>query len=417
MSFRLLHLADLHLGQRFHDQGRAQDEEHALQQVLQIAEEAQVDVVVLAGDIFDVAHPGARDCERYDRFLAQLVGDAGVGSVVVIAGNHDSPTRIAAPRRLYSAARVHVRGQWRLDAGPEDCIVELTGRSGEIVGRSLAIPFLREGDVRIRRAGESLQHAAQEHVKALEQRLAELHAAVPRDLPYVVVAHAFATGGSFGGGERPVQVGNEARVPAAAFAGDAGYLALGHLHRPQLVDGQEHWRYPGSLLPTGFDELARPRQVLVAELPDSGAATVRSHELEPCRRYLRIEGNQVELEQQILALPPWQGEGPRPWVRGFAELTGPAPGLAQRLGDLAQKRGWQLLGVESRTPRAAARQDSEEHAPPGEVDIENSSAVFDKLLEHRGIQGEDAEDLRRSFTWLQEHAVELLEGDPLEGGD
>ena len=344
-------------------------------------------------------------------FLAQLVVDAGVGSVVVIAGNHDSPTRIAAPRRLYSAARVHVRGQWRLGAEPKDCIVELEGRGGQLVGRALAVPFLREGDVRIRQAGERQEIAAKEHVLALEARLTELHAAVPRDLPFIVVAHAFATGGSFGGGERPVQVGNEAPVPAAAFAGDAAYLALGHLHRPQRVGGQEHWRYPGSLLPTGFDELQQKRQVLIADVPAQGPATVQEHELVPYREYRRIAGNPAELEQRILELPVWEGEGPRPWVRGFAEITVPTPGLAQRLGDLAQKRGWQLLGVESRAVRREASGEAVEDTPPPALDLSDCIAVFDQLLEQREIEGEDAEELRRSFTQLQEHAAELTEGE------
>jgi exonuclease SbcD len=412
MSFRILHAADLHLGQKFHDHDRGPDEEHALSQLRQWVREHEVDVVVLAGDIFDVAHPGAREVQRYHRFLAGLALEDGVGSVVVIAGNHDHPMRIEGPRQIFELARIHTRGAWPLDAEPQQCIVELRGRSGDIVGRALAVPFLREGDVRRRLPGEDSSLAANAHVAALEERLGQLHAAVPSDgLPLVVVAHAFATGGSFGGGERPIQVGNEARVPAAAFAGDAAYLALGHLHRSQQVAGQAHWRYPGSLLPTGFDELETPRRALLVDVPDEGAAQVQELELRDHRRLERLQGTGPELERMLLELERPSEEDPVPWVRAYALLDRPEPGLGQRLSDLATQRGWQLLGVELGARRSAEERQAGASEPfeAPRLDLSDCNVVFGEILQSRDYAPEVLESLWQSFRELQEHCDELLE--------
>ncbi|MFW5829382.1 MAG: exonuclease subunit SbcD, partial [Planctomycetota bacterium] len=92
MAFRVLHIADLHLGQRFHDQDRGAEEAHALDQLVALCREQAVDVVLVAGDVFDTANPGAAETARWHRFLARLVLEQGVGTVVVIAGNDRGKT-------------------------------------------------------------------------------------------------------------------------------------------------------------------------------------------------------------------------------------------------------------------------------------------------------------------------------------
>jgi exonuclease SbcD len=412
MAFKLLHAADLHLGQRFHDHDRSDDEEHALAQIVCLAQDELVDVVILAGDIFDVAHPGAREAERYNRFLGRLVCEAGVGTVVVIAGNHDNYARIEGPRELLKIAHVHTRGAWRLQDPPDDCHVTLIGRTGRLVGRLLAVPFLHEADVRLRAPGETADEAAAAHIEAVRKRLEVLHASVATDLPLVVVAHAYATGGTFGGGERAVQIGNLAHIPADGIAGVAAYLALGHLHRPQIVAGRDHWRYSGSILPTGFDELDISRQVVVAGVHDSGPAQVRPIDLKPYRRYERLTGTPLQLEEQIQDLLPPDDGAPTPWLRAYVNLQTPEPGLGQRLGNIAQGRGWHLLGVECQFDKLAHNSNGQAPAiNTTDLDLTDAGAVFDRLVASSNYDENAANDLRTSFARLIEKCDTLLEED------
>ena len=412
MSFRLLHASDLHLGQRFHDQDRGGDERHALDQIVAIAQREAVDVVVIAGDVFDGPNPGTGESQRYHRFLEQLVLEAGVGSVVVIAGNHDNAARIAGPQRLYARCQIHTRGAFRQDDDPQELCIPLRNRSGAVVGQALAIPFLREGDVRTRSAGETSAEAATAYVSALRTRLAQLHACLDAALPTVVVAHAFASGGREGGGERPIQVGNLGLVPAEALAGDCAYLALGHLHKPQAVGGREHWRYCGSLLPAGFDELSVPREVVIAEIPDQGPAQVRRCPLSPYRDYRHLLGEPDELRQAIQGLPEADTAAPVPWLRARARLRQPIGGLGGQLADLAQARGWQCLGVDAEyIPDPDKEMDAAPLGNDGATvnvpDLANAEAVFARVLADHDFADADG-SLVESFRSLIERAPELL---------
>jgi exonuclease SbcD len=182
----------------------------------------------------------------------------------------------------------------------------------------------------------------------LARRFAAARAAAsardPR-LPQIVLGHLVATGAALGGFERPVQVGNLASVQAADLAGDAAYLALGHLHRPQALGARETWRYSGSLLPTGFDEVASARSVVVFEVGAGAPAGVEVVPLRPFRAYRRLRGPAQELRAQILELPEPPPEAATPFCEATVEMAGPEPGLAQDLIELARQRGWALVSV------------------------------------------------------------------------
>lgn len=411
MTFTLLHTADLHLGQRFHDQGRGDDESDALEQILAIVRAREIDLVCLAGDIFDIANPGVAEVQRYHEFLERLVLDEGVGTVVAIAGNHDNHARIAGPSRLFERCNIHARGVLRQGDSPGSVQAPILDRAGARVGTALAIPFLREADIRTRGPGESPTEAAAAFRQAMTERLGELHAACTSEWPTVVLAHAFAAGGAEGGGERPVQVGNLGAVPAAALAGSASYLALGHLHRPQSVGGQEHWRYSGSLLPSGFDETGWQREVVIATVTDTGPARVERIPLRPWRDYRLLDGNETELLAQVDRLPEPVDGAAQPWLRARVHLSRPAAGFGQHLADRAAGRGWQFLGVDAvhvvpagqSNPGAATVSD----AASALAALDDPAALFARHLENTGIDDSDGA-LRQSFASIVERCEDLL---------
>lgn len=347
---RVLHTADWHLGSRFHDRRRAADEDDALDQLVEICRAREIDAVLHAGDVFDNANPGAEDQERYYRVLARLVREAGVATVVVIAGNHDSALRLEGPRALLGRLGIHVVGRLGREDDCAGCLVELRGRGGEAAAVVAALPYLRDADLRLAGAGaESAPQADRRYRLALEARYREACAAARTrhgHLPLVVMGHCLVDGASFGGGERPVQVGNLGAVAAAELAGEAAYLALGHLHQPQLV-GRYTWRYSGSLLPTGFDEAGTGKAFLVVDLPDQpgGMVTVEAAPLRPFRQYRRLAGDLDAVRAQVLALdPPAAGE-PTPYCEATLRLSGPQPGLAPELVEACRVRGWDLVSI------------------------------------------------------------------------
>lgn len=357
---RLLHTSDWHLGAPFHRFDRAEDEEAALAQLVALCRARAVDAVLIAGDIFDTAHPGAEAQGRWYRVLSQLVHEAGVGQVVAIAGNHDSGARLDSPRPLLEPFRIIVRGRLPADAEPGAALVPLHGRDGRLAALCAAVPYLREGDLNLPEGEEPLAvrqaRAMAERFRAIREAAAARAAA--QGLPWLVLAHAFVRGAERGGGERPVLadaelVGQLAAVEAGSLAEGAAYAAFGHLHRPQAVGGRMHWRYSGSLLPQAFDEAAdRPNLVLV-EL-DSAGARVEPLALPRHRRYASLHGSLDEVLAAIAALPqPAPGE-PQPLLAASVVLAQERAGVAQEVAAAAQQRGWLALRVQRQIAAADA---------------------------------------------------------------
>ena len=393
---RLLHTADWHLGQRFHDQRRGEDEEYALRGVLDLCREHEIDAVLIAGDVFDTANPGAEEQRRYYRFLFDLVHDVGVGTVVVTGGNHDSALRLDGPKDLLADLGIQVVGRWPRDAPPEHCLLEIKDRQGELRAVCAAVPYLRDGDLRLPPVGETAPQIHARYAYALEERYRQIQDAAEDaypDLPLITMGHCYVDDGLVGGGERPVQVGNLAKVRASVLAEGAVYLALGHLHRPQRLGGQDHWRYSGSLLPTGFDEVERRREAVRFDLDDRGRlSSVQPLPLPVYREYRRLLGSPEELREQIEALPepvaglptpqPTRAQ-PTPWCEASVILDGPRPGFAQDLMDRARQKGWNLISVkrkrdkDQKTRAAEAAQALElKELKPEEVFLERHRQEF-----------------------------------------
>ncbi|MEM8996020.1 MAG: exonuclease SbcCD subunit D C-terminal domain-containing protein [Acidobacteriota bacterium] len=401
----ILHTADWHLGQRFHDQRRLDDERHALEHIVRIARERRVDAVLVAGDVFDHPNPGAEEQRLYYRTLARLVDEAGVATVVVTAGNHDSALRIEGPRALLCALHIHVVGRWGRSAPADRPLVPLRRRDGEVAALCLAVPYLRDADLRLPALGEGAREMHRRYAAALEGRYVAgrgaARGAYP-ETPLVVMGHCYVTSALLGGGERPVQVGNLAQVEAGVLAGDAAYLALGHLHRPQDIAGHRHWRYSGSLLPTGFDEVGTRREVTLFRIDGPGlAADIESIPLEPYRDYRRLEGDPAGVRAQVDALPLHGVDGPTPWCEATLDLTRPEPGLARELIDRCRDRGWNLVSVRRRAQPTPAPEAFDARTELRELDPED---VFARRHEAEFGEPPD-EELRLEFARLLEDVL------------
>lgn len=277
---RFLHTADWHLGRVYHGVSLLEDQAYVLRDFVRIAAERRPDAILIAGDIYDRSVPPAEAVRLLDAVLTELVAGLGI-PVVMIAGNHDGPDRLAFGSGMLTRAGLTV-------CGPvTDRVVPLMLRDthGEVAVYPL--PYAEPALVRAALGDDSLT----DHHAALGAQLQAIRTAHRAGTRAIVVAHAFVLGGSESESERPLSVGGSGAVGAALFEG-FDYVALGHLHRPQQA-GSARIHYAGSLLKYSFAEADHVKSVNLVELDAAGTCTVERIALAP-RRDLRIVEGTLE---------------------------------------------------------------------------------------------------------------------------
>ncbi|UOQ55443.1 exonuclease subunit SbcD [Hymenobacter cellulosivorans] len=307
---RVLHTADWHLGQRFIS-GHERTDEHRyfLEWLVEVVREQRVEVLVIAGDIFDTGSPSNQALELYYSFLLNMRG-TGCRDIVVVGGNHDSPATLNAPARLLRHLRVHVVGCVP-DCFDDQVLVldDADGKPGLVV---CAVPFLRDRDVRLSVPGES----AEEREARIKQGIADHYARVAEvervwqlkelGLPVLATGHLYAAGAAPSDSERTIHVGNLGQVTADHFPTIFDYVALGHLHRPQRVGGREHIRYSGSPIPLSFSEIDHPKEILLLSFADGKLQSLEALLVPGTRRLARFHGDLAEV---ITALTTYDNTG------------------------------------------------------------------------------------------------------------
>ncbi len=271
----ILHTSDWHLGRRLYGRMRYEEFEAFLSWLQETISAHKVDVLIVAGDIFDTMTPSNRAQALYYEFLGK-VSKLCCEHIVIVAGNHDSPTFLDAPSKVLKFLNVHVIGTACDDLNDEVLVLDaIDGTPHCIIA---AVPYLRDRDVRGSHAGESADskdtnvikgiRAHYDEVasiaKARQEHLSDAH---QRHIPIIATGHLFAAGSKTteDDGVRDLYVGSLGQISADMFDDGFDYVALGHLHVPQRVGGCEHIRYSGSPIAMGFGEAKQQKQVLLVE--------------------------------------------------------------------------------------------------------------------------------------------------------
>ena len=328
---RLLHTSDWHLGHTLHDADRTEEHVAFLDWLGRTIAERDVDALLVTGDVFDSANPPAGAQKLWYRFLVEAGARQNGLRVVAIAGNHDSAARLEAPRDVLSHLNVAVVGELRREDGELDAgniLVPLEDEGGKVRAWVAAVPYLRPTDL----AGVDGSDAEAFGVDPDAARIASVYAeaaALARSRrkdgeAIVVTGHLYAAGGRLSEkSERKIQKGNLEAVPHAAFGDDLAYVALGHLHRAQVVGGRENVRYAGSPIPLSLDEADYPHQVVLVELDGSRAKSIEAIPVPRTVPILRLpeEGpaRLADVLARLEALPPDTG-GREPDLRPYLEV-------------------------------------------------------------------------------------------------
>lgn len=275
---KLLHLSDLHLGKRVNEFSMLEDQKYILNQILQIVINEQVNTVLIAGDVYDKSVPSAQAVTLFDDFLTRL--EALECTVLLIAGNHDSPERLAFGAHLLQKSRVYLSPVFD---GRLTCCT-LNDEYGQL--DVWLMPFLKPSVVRPfypEDTMESYQDAA-----AVVLRSNPPH----QGRRSILVAHQFVTGAKTGGSEE-LSVGGAENIDAALFAA-YDYVALGHIHSPQRV-GRETVRYCGSPLKYSLSEARGTKSVTLITFNQPGEIDIKLCPLTPLHDLRTIRGTYDEV--------------------------------------------------------------------------------------------------------------------------
>lgn len=342
---RILHTADWHLGQTFFGYDRTEEQEHFLSWLSSRLKENEIDVLIIAGDVFDVSNPSAASQRMFYRFLHEVTEENPSLQVVAVAGNHDSAARLEAPLPLLQKMRTEIKGIVPKVDGEIDydsLLVELKNRNGETEAICMAVPFLRQGDYP---AVETEGNPYAEGVKELYSRLLERALAKKKkEMAVVAIGHLQATGSEIADrdySERTIIGGLECVSPAA-FSGEILYTALGHIHKSQRVSGRENIRYAGSPLAMSFAEKNYHHGVVVVTIDGKKPADIRKLEYSPLCKLMSLPrtGTAASPDDILEELKNMQlsEESNMPYLEIKVLLTEPEPMLRQQIEEaLADK--------------------------------------------------------------------------------
>ncbi len=264
---RILHTSDWHLGRSFHRVNLISEQSAYLDHLVEVVRSEQVDVVLVAGDVYDRALPPVDVVQLLDEALARLV--AAGAQVVLSSGNHDSARRLGFGARLMEAAGVHLRTAVQDVARP----VLLKDQHGPVALYPLPYlePAVTAGALACERSHQAVLSAATDRARGdLAARRARA-ARSGKAVRSVVAAHAFVVGGVVSDSERDLSVGGAGQVGLDTFAG-FDYVALGHLHGRQRL--AEHARYAGSPLAYSFSEAGHRKGGELVVLGPAGVESV-----------------------------------------------------------------------------------------------------------------------------------------------
>lgn len=403
----ILHTSDWHIGRSLYGKKRYAEFDAFLTWLLTTIQDHSIRVLLVAGDIFDSSTPSNRAQSLYYSFLHRVAASS-CRHVVIIAGNHDSPSFLNAPKELLKALDIHVIGNITDD--PEDEVLVLYDDQDVPELLVCAVPHLRDRDIRVAEAGESIEDKEQKLLDGLYRQYAAVAAAALQkrrqlgaDIPIVGMGHLFTSGGKTvdGDGVRELYIGSLAHVTARIFPPCFTYVALGHLHVPQMVGGLETIRYSGSPLPMGFGEAQHQKSVCRVACNGS-AVSVQLIDVPVLQKLEQIRGDWSTIQSRIMQLVAADSCA---WLEVIYEGDEVIGDLRERLQRAVAGTEMEILRIKNtRVFEQVLRQTAAQET----LDDLNAEEVFVRCLEMHGVAEEQRPELLRTY---RETLLSLAEDD------
>ena len=398
---RILHTSDWHLGQHFMGKTRQAEHQAFCAWLLEQVRGHEVDVLLIAGDVFDTGAPPSYAREQYYRLVVDL-RDAGC-ALVVLGGNHDSPAMLGESRSLLAQLGTQVVPGVGVD--PAEQVLVLRDRTGVPGAILCAIPFIRPREVMASQAGQSaqdkqqsLQQAIAEHYQALYQLALSQREALGSALPIIATGHLTTVGASASESVREIYVGSLEAFPTSAFP-PADYIALGHIHRPQKVGGLEHIRYSGSPIALSFDEARQQKEVLLLDFDAAALQSITPLPVPVFQPMASLRGSLKELTGAI-ATAAQQGTPECPvWLEVQVSTDDYLSDLQSRINALCEGLPVDVLRIRRERGTATASLASEARETLDELSVED---VFSRRLQQETLDEDDSQRLQELYRQVLE---------------
>ncbi len=406
LYMKILHTSDWHLGHKLCDRDQVDNHKVFLDWLYTTIVEQQIELLLVAGDIFDTGNPPNYALKQYYDFLRRIM-HSPCRHVVITGGNHDSAATLNAPKELLSHFNIHVVGC--ISANEADEVIAIQDEQGNCQVVVCAVPFLRDRDIRYAAAGDSYE----EREKRIKEGIVDHYNAVAaiaapfkeQGIPVIAMGHLYAAGGEASEAEKEIHIGNLGKIGAESFSPVFDYVALGHLHRPQVIGGREYIRYCGSPIPLSFSEINDTKQVVLLDAKPGQPVQMEILFIPTWRRLLRFKGSLKEVCAKLAAFETKPGEA-MPWAEVRLVLDAYEPGANAKVNEAIAGKNIDILKVIPEYTKQAKALD-EQLDEEQELDMLDARTVFEKKLESIGIANN--EELKLAFAELMSSMQEREE--------
>lgn len=285
---KILHTGDWHLGKLVHGIHMTEDQRYLLKQLVELIKKENIDVLIIAGDVYDRSIPPTEAIELLDDVLSEIIMGLDV-KVIMIAGNHDSADRLDFGSKILKDKGLYISGKLMDQVEP----IVLEDDYGVV--NFYPIPFSEPALVR----GLYKDNTCKTHDLAIEKVMNSFKGTMDETQRNICISHAFVMGTETletSDSERPLAIGGSEYVNVNHYEG-FDYVALGHLHRPQKVK-HDSIRYAGSLLKYSFSEAMQKKSVTIVDLKQKGDISIEQRRLEPIRDLRVIKGTLEDLMKE-----------------------------------------------------------------------------------------------------------------------
>ena len=383
-NMKILHTADWHIGQRLHERSRLDEHKQFLDWLLDTIQEHKVELLLVSGDIFDTALPSAEATNLYYQFLYRLFNETDAYTVIT-AGNHDSARHLEAPREFLKMGRIRVVG---LANEAAECVFEFPPDNPRVA--VAAVPYLSESDLR-HLSYETEADRNERYREWLKAFYADCVSYMPAALPKILMGHLFVHGGKETNSERNIQIGGATAIHASDFPEGVDYVALGHLHRPQTINGADYpIRYSGSPIPMRFNETDYRKKVYLLALSDDGTLVPdEGIEIPIFKELCTVEGDETSILLEAMT-EDWTGK----YIQVKLTLNKPRVGINDEIRQAFSERGADVLSVEI---------DSTEMTPGLDISVEDMKRpeeIFEQFHKAKFDGEPPDETLSQTFSEL-----------------
>ena len=395
---KILHTSDWHLGQKFLTNDRKAEHEMSLEWLQLTIEKEKIDALIVSGDVFDIGNPPSYARTLYYRFLTKLQGSC-CRHIVIIGGNHDSPSMLNAPKELLEILNVHIIGAATGDI--KDEILPLKDEKGEMEAIIAAVPFLRDRDIRHSVTGETGLERIAKVQEGIIRHFKEAGEAVKtyneKKVPVIATGHLFAKGALASDKQDNIYIGDIENIEGDNFPKVFDYVALGHIHRAQIVGGQKHVRYSGSIIPLSFSEIQDSKIVLLLNFEGKNLEQIQEVKIPRFRELVKFKGDLDSVKGKLERFDKKRKGVLMPWVDIEIEMEEHIPNLDGEIRDFAKDFWMDILKVRTRRPHSAL----ESLATEISLDDLSPEEVFLKKCESAGeMATPDKAELLTTFREL-----------------